>query len=130
MGVDAGDAEIIESSYDGLRRFAAVAAPWDMDPDDVLHAVLVRVLPRKRLVSLDDPPAYLRRSILSHINSELRSRAARRSAMERMGTPDRGEDHYPSDLADLSQLLPVDRAILYLHDARDLVSKRWPAWLG
>jgi len=116
MGVDAGDAEIIESFYVALRRFAAVAAPWDMDPDDVLHSVLVRVLSRKPLMSLDDPPAYLRRSILNHINSEMRSRGARRSAMQRIGTPDRGMDHYPSDLADLSQLLPVDRAILYLHD--------------
>jgi len=120
MGIEAGDAEIIESSYDGLRRFAAVAAPWDLDPDDVLHSVLVRVLLRKRLVSLDDPPAYLRRAILNHINSELRSRGAQRSALERIGTSERDDDHYPSDLADLSQLPPVDRTILYLHDVEGL----------
>jgi RNA polymerase sigma factor (sigma-70 family) len=116
MGIDADDAELIESSYDELRRFAAVVAPWDVDPDDVLHSVLVKVLRNRRLGSLEDPQAYLRRSIVNHINSEFRRRGTRRSAMHRLGPPDSGLDQYPSDLADLLRLAPADRAILYLHD--------------
>lgn len=115
MRVGADDVEFIASSYVELRRFAAVVAPWDMDPDDVLHSTLVKVLPKRRLDSVDDPMAYLRRSIVNHIKSELRKRGARRSAMQ-LVTSDVDADHYPSDLADLMRLSPVDRAILFLHD--------------
>lgn len=116
MRVEAGDAEFIESSYAELRRFAAVVAPWDMDPDVVLHSTLVRVLGKRRLGSLEDPLAYVRRSIVNHINSELRKRGTRRSVFQRLGGSDVEADHYPSDLADLQRLSPVDRAILFLHD--------------
>jgi RNA polymerase sigma factor (sigma-70 family) len=113
---DAVDAEIIESSYYELRRFAAVVAPWDIDPDDVLHSVLVKVLRKRSLGSLEDPQAYLRRSIVNYINSEMRRRGTRRSVVNRLGTSHAGADQYPSDLADLLRLSPADRAILYLHD--------------
>ena len=118
VGIDADDVEIIESWYDELRRFAAVVAPWDIDPDDVLHSVLVGVLSKQRnLGSLNDPRAYLRRSIVNHINSELRRRGSRRSVVHRLGgVSDADADQYPSDLADLLRLSPFDRAILYLHD--------------
>lgn len=116
MRVEAGDVEFVESSYAELRRFAAVVAPWDMDPDDVLHSTLVRVLGKRRLGSLDDPSAYVRRSIVNHINSEFRKRGTRRSVLQRLGGSDVDADHYPSDLADLQRLSPVDRAILFLHD--------------
>jgi RNA polymerase sigma-70 factor (ECF subfamily) len=114
--VEADDAAFIESSYDELRRFAAVVAPWDMDPDDVLHSTLVRVLRKRRLGSLNDPLAYLRRSVVNHINSELRRRGTRRSALQQLDASDVQADQYPSDLADLQRLSPVDRAILFLHD--------------
>lgn len=110
------DVEIIRSSYSELRRFAAVVAPWDFDPEDVLHSALVKVLRTKRLSSVEDPLAYLRTSIVNHINSETRRRGTRRAAVSRLGVPDSPGDHYPSDLADLQRLKPVDRAILYLHD--------------
>lgn len=116
MRFEADDAEFIESSYDELRRFAAVAAPWDMDPDDVLHSTMVKVLGKRRLSSLEDPMAYLRRSIVNHINSELRRRGTRRSVLARLAGSDVDADHYPSDLTDLLRLSPVDRAILFLHD--------------
>ncbi len=93
-----------------------MVAPWDLDPDDVLHSALVRVLRTVRLNSIEEPVAYLRRSIVNHINSELRQRGTRRAAVRRLAVPDAAVDHYPSDLADLQRLQPVDRAILYLHD--------------
>ena len=60
--------------------------------------------------------AYLRRSIVNHINSELRRRGTRRSVLTRLVGSDVNADQYPSDLADLLVLSPVDRAILFLHD--------------
>jgi len=116
MRFEADDVAFIESSYDELRRFAAVVAPWDVDPDDVLHSTMVKVLGKRRLSSLEDPLAYLRRSIVNHINSELRKLGTRRSVLARLAGSDVNADHYPSDLADLLRLSPVDRAILFLHD--------------
>lgn len=114
--VDHDDAELIATMYADLRRFAAVVAPWDMDPDDVLHSVLVTIMRRGRLSDLDDPAAYLRRSIVNHVRSQIRSQRARRMMQRRVTG---GEEHfvsYPSDLDDLLRLEPRERAVLYLHD--------------
>lgn len=116
--VDHVDTELIRHLYPLLRRFAAVAAPWDMDPDDVLHGALAATLQTRRLGSLDDPEAYLRRAIVNHVRSELRSRRTSRSALRRLeaeisATTDAA---YPSDVAELMRLRPAERAILYLHD--------------
>jgi RNA polymerase sigma-70 factor (ECF subfamily) len=130
MRFEADDVEFIESSYDELRRFAAVVAPWDVDPDDVLHSTLVRVLRKRRLGSLNDPLAYLRRSIVNHINSELRRRGTSRSVLQRLGGSDVDADHYPSDLADLLRLSPVDRAILFLHDVEGFAFEEVADFVG
>lgn len=130
MRFDADDVDFIESSYDELRRFAAVVAPWDVDPDDVLHSTLVSVLRSRRLSSLSDPLAYLRRSIVNHINSELRRRGAKRSVLQRLGGSHLKEDHYPSDLADLMRLSPVDRAIVFLHDVEGFAFDQVAEFVG
>ncbi|MFZ0625848.1 MAG: sigma factor-like helix-turn-helix DNA-binding protein, partial [Acidimicrobiia bacterium] len=95
---------------------AAVVAPYDVDPDDVLHSVLVTVLRGRSLHTLDDPASYVRRSIVNHVHSELRRRGRARTALGRLGRAEASVDEYPSDLAELSRLAPDDRAILYLHD--------------
>jgi RNA polymerase sigma-70 factor (ECF subfamily) len=38
--------------------------------------------------------------------------------MARLAGSDMEADNYPSDLADLERLQPVDRAILFLHDVQ------------
>lgn len=116
--VDQVDAELVRGLYPELRRFAAVTAPWDVDPDDVLHGTLVKAMQTRRLGSLDNPGAYLRRAIVNHVNSELRSRGTRRSTLRLLQTEigDSTDAAYPSDVADLMRLRPVERAILYLHD--------------
>lgn len=112
------DAEIVTSLYLELRRFAAVAAPWDFDPDDVLHGVLVNVLGKQPLNRADDPGAYLRRAILNYVNSELRKRRTRRLTVDLIKPPPTAADPnvYPSDLDDLMHLRPTERTVLYLHD--------------
>ena len=116
--VDQVDAELVRGLYPELRRFAAVVAPWDVDPDDALHGALVGVLQTRRLGSLDNPGAYLRRAIVNHVSSELRNRRTRRSTLRRLEAEIRENTAtaYPSDVADLMRLRPVERAILYLHD--------------
>ncbi len=95
-----------------------MVAPWDVDPDDVLHGALAEVLRGGRLHAVDDPGAYVRRAIVNHVRSELRRRGARRRALVRLrGSASAGVDPvYPSDLAVLLGLRPVERAVLFLHD--------------
>ena len=116
------DTALVADLYEDARRFAAVVAPWDIDPDDVLHASLVSILRRGRLHDTNDPPAYLRRAIVNEVRSEIRRRSSRRKSINllRASTPDRFEGEYPSDLADLMQLRPVARAVIYLHDVEGL----------
>ena len=112
------DARLVGELYPSLRRFAAVVSPWDLDPDDVLHGALVAVLRGRRLHVADDPGAYARRAIVNHVRSEVRRRGAMRRAVVRLrGSAVAGVDPvYPSDLAVLLGLRPLERAVLFLHD--------------
>jgi DNA-directed RNA polymerase specialized sigma24 family protein len=114
--IDGADAEVVSALYVELRRFAAVVAPWDIDPDDVLHTVLVRVLRRGSLSRLDDSAAYLRRCIVNDVRSRIRSVRARRLVQVRLVGGHDQVVSYPSDLDDLMRLEPRERAVLYLHD--------------
>lgn len=115
--IDEADAELVGELYAELRRFAAVVVPYDFDPDDVLHATLVTVLRRRRLAGLDDAGAYLRRAIVNHVRSEFRRSRTRRRTLDRLrATSIDAVDVYPSDVAELMRLRPVERAVLFLHD--------------
>lgn len=114
--IDPSDARTVEQLYPDLRRFAAVTAPWDMEPDDVLHGTLARVLRSQRLHQLDDPAAYLRRAIVNEIASRIRRRKTGRGALRRLRPVEVTTDRYPSDIADLMRLSPTERAVLFLHD--------------
>lgn len=63
--IGASDRRLFEDQYEGLRRFAAVTAPMDIEPDDLLQDALVRVLSRGPLSDRDNPVAYLRRTIVN-----------------------------------------------------------------
>lgn len=116
--IEPHEARIIEDLYEGLRRFAAAVAPWRMDPDDVLHAALLDVIRSRRLSDLDDPAAYLRRAIVNQVKSTHRRAGVRRTVLARLVATEgaRRDEDYPSDLADLLRLQPLERAVLYLHD--------------
>lgn len=108
--IDRSDTAIVNAAYRDLRRFAAIVSPWDMDPDDVLHGALVSVLRRHRLDDLDDPVAYIQKAIVNHVRSELRRRDTRRRLARRLTTAGEEPERtvYPSGLADLMNLRPID----------------------
>ena len=110
--------QIVDDLYPSLRRFAAVAAPSDLDPDDLLQEALVSVLRGRRLGDLDHPAAYLRKTIVAVAAGHCRRMGRRRFALNRysVSASDAATPEYPSDLADLNLLSPRERSALYLHE--------------
>jgi RNA polymerase sigma-70 factor (ECF subfamily) len=115
----ATDEAIFGREYPALRRFAAVVAPPEMDPDDLVQEAVSRVLRRGSLRGLDNPGAYLRRTIVNLAANERRRLGRWRRARIR-STPPAADDarpaEYPSDVADLLRLPPATRAALWLAD--------------
>jgi RNA polymerase sigma-70 factor (ECF subfamily) len=101
--------------YGQLRRFAAVIAPLDLDPDDLLQEALVRALRLRPLKDYDDLGAYLRRAMLNLAANARRRTGRYRRALARLGEDtDSPAASYPSDLFILYALSPDVRAVLYL----------------
>ena len=112
---DVLDRELVDELYDRLRGFAAVTAPWHVEPDDLLQEVLVRALSQGPLSRLENPLAYLRRSIVNLSIDYARQYERRRSVRSGSALGDPGSaDRYPSDLDILSELSPRARAVVYL----------------
>lgn len=109
------EARLFADLYGPLRRFAAVVGPIEVDPDDLLQEAVAQVLRRRRLTQLDEPGAYLRRTMVNLASNHRRRFARRRRALGRLSAVSRpAVDAYPSDLADLLRLTPKERAVLYL----------------
>ena len=90
MVVEVGDDEATFAGlYPRLRRLAAVAAPLEVDPDDLVQDALVRVLRRGPLADLDDPGAYLAKVIVNLASNSRRGLGRRRRA----GHAARGAQH-------------------------------------
>lgn len=108
----------VEALYPSLRRFAAVVAPTDLEPDDLLQEALVSVLRRHSLSDLEHPAAYLRKTILNAARAHNRGRGRWRKAMTTHAASAIGArwPGYPSDLEELLRLPPRERAALYLHE--------------
>lgn len=101
--------------YPSLRRFAAVVAPPEVAPDDLVHDALVLWLGSCH-VEVEDPGSYLRRTMVNLASNHRRRFGRARRAVERLhsGVATAVVDHYPSDLAHLAGLRPEARAVLYL----------------
>ncbi len=104
----------LRAFYEPLRRFAAIAGRWDVDPDDLVQDAYARVLRRSR-ADIDDLGPYLRRTIVNLVSDNRRSARRAENARRRLdaGAPTVVDD-YPSDLDDLLRLPPRVRALLYL----------------
>jgi RNA polymerase sigma factor (sigma-70 family) len=113
--------ELIRDIYPGLRRFAAVVAPVETEPEDLVQEALYRALRSGPLGRLEHPAAYLRRAITNLASNERRSLSRRRAAVIRLNPADREREQYPSDVEDLLRLPPRSRAAVYLRtvEARD-----------
>jgi RNA polymerase sigma factor (sigma-70 family) len=124
-GAGVGDAELFASLYPGLRRLAAVSGAAGDDPDDLVQEAVTRTLKAlarqgTSLGELDNPGAYLRRTIVNLAANRRRSLARWRGAMSRMGrSDDVSVPEYSSDLSDLLRIDPRTRAVLYLVEVED-----------
>jgi len=103
----------LRALYEPLRRYAAVVARWDVDPDDLLQEAFTRIL-AVRGENVRDTRAYLRRTIVNLAMNERRRTRRAHLAFHRVGTAGPGGDAYPSELADLMRLEPRVRGLLYL----------------
>jgi DNA-directed RNA polymerase specialized sigma24 family protein len=103
------------ASYRSLRAFAAIVAPADMEPDDLLHEALERVLRASRARDIENLEGYVRRTIIVRAIDFRRRRARwRRVTAALIPRDDRTVDVYPSDLQTLMTLDPSVRGLLYL----------------
>lgn len=110
-----GEAErIIVAIYPDLRKFAAVVADLDVDPDDLVQDTLVSVLKSANLTQVSKPLAYMKRAIVNRAMSNRRTAARRRNWLPPLAEASAYNDRYPSDLAALAALSAEDRAIVYL----------------
>ena len=111
----AGDEAIFRSIYPALHRLACVVCPAERDPEDLVQEALVRTLRQGPLSDLRAPLAYLRRAVVNLAANERRSLGRLRRAAPRLAVVDEGEaPAYPSDVALLLELPPLDRAAVFL----------------
>ncbi len=107
--------ELFASWYPALRRFAAVVAPLEVDPDDLVQEAIERTLRIGPLDRLDGPERYLRTAIARLGTNARRGLGRRRVALARLeerGTAAEAND--VADLAVLQRVSPTDRAIVFL----------------
>jgi DNA-directed RNA polymerase specialized sigma24 family protein len=113
-----GDDRLFRSIYPRLRRYAAVWAPTDVEPDDLVQEAVAAALRKGPLSDLDEPLAYLRRSIANGAKNAYRDRKLRcRTAPHPESST---TDVYPSDLAWVASMPPMERASLYLVDVESM----------
>jgi RNA polymerase sigma factor (sigma-70 family) len=107
-----------EVLYPRLRRFAAVVADRDVDPDDLVQESVTAYLRRFEGTSgADDPEAYLRLGIVSAGRNHRRTVGRRRRREADDDHRDVVRDQYPSDVAALlERTTPTERALLWLVD--------------
>jgi RNA polymerase sigma-70 factor (ECF subfamily) len=118
--IDENERELITSLYPSLRRIAAVAGSVDVEPDDLVQEALMRTL-RKGLISdLDNPLAFLRRTIVNLASNQRRSLSRKRKALDRLSIEEGWSPSYPAEIEAILDLPPRQRAILYLVEVEDV----------
>ncbi len=111
------DRDVYEAVAPALMRFAtALVGP--SDAGDVVSGVVVRVLGKRSLTSLEKPEAYLMQAVMNEVRQLHRGRKRQRTALVRIGpgAPARDvADTARSDLTDAVMALPPQqRAAAYL----------------
>jgi DNA-directed RNA polymerase specialized sigma24 family protein len=129
---ESGEEEVVFTTlYPGLRRFAAVVGPIEVEPDDLVQEALARALAVGPLSELRDPGAYVRAIMVRLAANQRRSLGRRRTAIRFL--EDRARHAaavYPPDLVDLNVLDAEDRAVVYLSIIEQATSDEIGAALG
>jgi RNA polymerase sigma-70 factor (ECF subfamily) len=112
--------ELITSLYPFLRRIAAVAGSVDVEPDDLVQEALMRSLRKGPISDLDNPLAFLRRTIVNLASNQRRSLGRKRMALGRLSIEEGWWPNYPADIDAILDLPPRHRAILYLVEVEDV----------
>ncbi len=130
------DLAVFRQIYAPARRFAAFVAIGEMEPDDLVQEALSRVLGRGPLNELDDPLAYMRKTMLNLVRNEVRRRGREQRALSRVQSL--AELASPADescdtqlLAAALQILPAQtRAAVFLVDVEGLPIRDASALVG
>jgi RNA polymerase sigma factor (sigma-70 family) len=118
--IDETERELIASLYPSLRRIAAVAGSVDVEPDDLVQEALMQTLRRGPISDLDNPLAFLRKTIVNLASNQRRSLGRKRKAVGRLSTEESWSASYPTDIEAILDLPPRQRAILYLVEVEDV----------
>ena len=113
MAAEGEERRALERAYEGLRRFAAVVGPADVEPEDLVQEAFVRVL-RRGLGEVADLDQYLRRTVLHLSSNERRSWIRRQGAFARHGGTPNTTDSTFVEVGDLLALPTEVRAVLWL----------------
>jgi DNA-directed RNA polymerase specialized sigma24 family protein len=124
------DEALLMGLYPSLRRFAAVVAPAEVAPDDLVQDALVMMLRRGPISGVAEPGAYLRRSMVNLASNHRRRLGRARHAARRLHLDVSALDSYPSDLDHLAVLRPEARAVLYMQHVEGHTSESIARVLG
>jgi len=108
------EAAVLADIYAPMRRFAAVVGGPDIEPDDLLHDALLKVMSSRRLDELTYPSAYVRTAILSVAATQRRRHRVLRGILLILRPEEGSRDEYPSEAEALWSLSTDDRALLEL----------------
>ncbi len=116
------ECKLIEEIYPSLRRFASAVRPPGEDGNDLVQEAIFRALRAKgSLTSLENPGAYLRRTVMNLAIDRKRSESRRLVALSKLGPPQPDIPRYSWELEELRRVSPKARAVLYLR-----VIEGWP----
>ena len=118
--IDEWERELIISLYPALRRIAAVAGSFDIEPDDLVQEALMRALRKGPISDLDNPLAFLRKTIVNLASNQRRSLGRKRRVFDRLSLEEGWLPSYPADIEAILDLPPRQRAILYLVEVEDV----------
>ena len=115
--MEISDRDVYEAVAPGLVRFATALVGPD-DAADVVSTVVVRVLGKRTLSSLEKPEAYLMQAVMNEVRQMHRGRVRQRRAMVRVGPGPVSRDAADVARTDLTEavmaLPPQQRAAAYL----------------
>lgn len=107
-----------------------MAGSVDVEPDDLVQEALLRTLRKGPISALDNPLAFLRKTIVNLASNQRRSLGRKRKALARLSSEEIWLHSYPADIEAILDLPPRQRAILYLVEVEDVPYAEAAAQMG